>query len=107
VEYVHLELGQDVQGLAGYYTPLKELRLPHNSREVLCVIGTSNIESSCCGGGSYGYAIIPGYIVGWQGNASDSGLPVSEVEPITDKSAKHDIARTIKENENIFNIDFW
>ena len=107
MEYVHLELEQDVQGLAGYYTPLKELRLPYDGKEVLCVIGMSNIESACCGGGSYGYAIIPGYIVTWKGKTSESGLPVSQVEPIADEEMKRSIAKTVKETENLYNIDFW
>ncbi len=106
-EYVHLEVGQDVHGLAGYYTPLKELRLPHNGREVLCVIGMSEVESACCGGGSCGYAIVPGYIVTWKDGKSESGLPVSQVEPIADEAIKREIAKTIRETECIFNIGFW
>ncbi len=106
-EYVHLEIGEDVQGLAGYYTPLKEFRLQHNGREVLVVIGMATVESACCGGGSYGYAIIPGYIVTWKEGENKSGLPVSQVEPIEDEMTKREIAKTVRETEYIFNIDFW
>ena len=106
-EYVHLEIGEDVHGLAGYYTPLKEFRLQHNGREVLVVIGMSTVESACCGGGSCGYAIIPGYIVTWKEGKNESGLPVSQVEPIEDAMTKREIAKTVRETECIFNIDFW
>jgi hypothetical protein len=107
MEYVHLEIGEDVHALAGYYTPLKELRLPHNGREVLCVIGMSCVESACCGGGTCSYATVPGYIMSWKESKNESGLPVSQVEPVADDAAKRAIAKTIKETENIFNIDFW
>jgi len=40
-QYVHLPLNEDVHFLAGYYTPQRELRLSHNGREVLCVIGAA------------------------------------------------------------------
>ena len=43
----------------------------------------------------------------WKDSKSESGLPVSQVEPVADDAAKHEIAKTIKETENIFNIDFW
>jgi hypothetical protein len=107
MEYVHLELGEDVHGLAGYYTPTKELRLPYDGREVLIVVGISNVESACCGGGTSAYANIPGYIVEWKSDTSDAGLAVSHVEPVTDDSAKRDIARDVRETEHVFNVDFW
>ena len=106
-EYVHQELGQEVHALAGFYVPLKELRVKHDGREVLCVIGMSKVESSCCGAGSCGYAIVPGYLVAWQNRRNKAGLPVSEVEPIANEMTKREIARKIREIENIANIDFW
>jgi hypothetical protein len=107
MEYVHLELGEDLQGLAGYYTPLKELRLETNGREVLCVIGMSVVESACCGGGTFGYATVPGYILSWKERTNDNGLAVSRVEPVTDEMVKREVSTKIREGENIFNIDFW
>ena len=106
--YTHLELGQDVvAGIAGYYTPEKEVRLPHDGREVLYVIGRAVIESSCCGSGSWTYAIIPGYIVNWQNTKSDTGLLVSEVEPIRDDETKEKIRWSIQTNEAASPIGFW
>ena len=50
---------------------------------------------------------MPGYIVNWQNQANDAGLPVSEVEPISDKKAREAIGRIIKEAESIPQIEFW
>ena len=93
--------------MAGYYTPLKEVRLKYNNREALYVVGQAVIESSCCGSGSRGYAIVPGYILNWQNKTNEAGLPVSEVEPISDKLAREDINRIIKETEVNSQIEFW
>ena len=107
LEYTHLQINEDVNCIAGYYTPQKEVRLKYNSREVLYVVGQVVIESSCCGGGSGGYAIVPGYIVNWQNKTNEAGLPVSEVEPISDKATSENISRIIKQAEVISQIEFW
>ena len=107
-EYAHLPLNEEVRGLSGYYIPTEEVRLKYNGKEVLYVIGSSTLESSCCGGGgTYGYAVVPGFIQSWQKKRNKTGLPVSEVEPIADEAARREIAKTIRETENIRNIDFW
>ena len=105
--YTHLKLNEDLNCIGGYYTPCKEVRLKYNNREVLYVIGQAVIESSCCGAGSWGYALVPGYIVNWQNKTSEAGLPVSEVEPISDEGARNNIRQIIQTNEAISQIEFW
>lgn len=107
VKYTHLELNEDVSCMAGYYTPQKEVRLKHNNREVLYVIGRAVIESSCCDVGNWGYALVPGYIVRWQKERNAAGLPISEVEPISDEVSRSSIRKIIKEVESISQIEFW
>ena len=109
LEYVHQKIGEEVQALAGYYTVTDEMRLKYNGREVLCVIGICAIEASCCGSRSFRYALVPGYLVTWKGKTDKSGLPVSEVEPVTDEAAKQQIVVTLRDTQNIFkpNIEFW
>ena len=106
-EYTHLKLNEDNNCLAGYYTPEKEVRLKHNNREVLYVIGQAVIESSCCGVGSWGYAIVPGYIVNWQNKRNETDLLISEIEPISDEGARNNIRQIIQTNEAISQIGFW
>ena len=107
LEYTHLPLNEDVCCIAGYYTPLKEARLKYNDREVLYVVGQAVIDSSCCGQGSWGYILVPGYIVRWQGKKNEAGLPVSEVEPVSDRAVRDDVGRIIDETESISQIQFW
>ena len=104
---VHLELGEEVHVLAGYYAPTKELRLKHNGKEVLCVIGTACVESHCCGGRSGSYAIVPGFIESWKCSVNEHGLPVSRVEPIEDEAVRREIRDEIRATEFVWNIDFW
>ncbi len=107
-EYTHLPLGEEVRGLSGFYIPCKEERLKYDGKEVLYVIGTSTLESSCCGGGgTCGYAVVPGFISKWKSKQNKAGLLVSEVEPVEDEAARRELTKTIRETENIRNIDFW
>ena len=113
IQYTHLELGNDVTALAGYYTPEKEVRLKYDSREVLYVIGKVVIESTCdaydgqCATGSWIYAIVPGYIASWQNMKNEAGLPVSEVEPISDDEVQGNIRHIIETSEDASPIGFW
>ena len=107
-KYTHLALGKDVTAHTGYYTPQKEVRLRHNGREVLYVIGQAVVESSCCVSlGSWEYVTVPGYIVSWQNGQNEAGVPVSEVEPISDEETQANIRRTIEANEGASLVGFW
>lgn len=107
LEYVHQKLGEEVTALAGFYAPLKELRLKHNEREVLSIVGMCSVESSCCGNRSFKYAIVPGYIVTQKKNKA--GQQISEVDSIADETTRREIAKIIREIEGILstNIEFW
>ena len=107
-EYTHLELGQDyATGISGYYVPQQEVKLKYGSREVLYVIGQAVVDSSCCGTANCQYAMVPGYIIRWQPEMNKDGLPVSEVELISDKATRNNIRKIIKETEHVSQIEFW
>ena len=106
-EYTHLKLHEELSSAAGYYTLEKEIRLKYNDREVLYVIGRAVIDSSCCGSGNWGYAIVPGYVLNWQNSRNEAGLPVSQVEPISDEEARNNIRQIIQTSEFISQIEFW
>ncbi|MFC1892514.1 hypothetical protein ACFLYR_00525 [Chloroflexota bacterium] len=107
LEYTHLPLNEEVTSIAGYFCPTKEVRLPFNDKEVLYVVGQAVIESSCCGIGSWGYILVPGYVNHWKTRTNKAGLPVSEVEPIPDKAERASISRIIEEAESIPRVEFW
>ncbi|MDD4859195.1 MAG: hypothetical protein PHR56_03205 [Dehalococcoidales bacterium] len=106
-DYTHLPINEQIDSLAGYYVPLKEVRLEYKGREVLYMIGQAVVEASCCGFQNRAYALVPGYIVKWQNKTTDKGLPVSEVEPIADDDAQEAVKKTIRQTEQVDQIDFW
>ena len=109
IEYVHPNIGEEVTARAGYYAITKELRLDHNGREVLCLIGMCCVDNSCCGRAAFNYAIVPGYLLSYRSKENEEGLKVSEVEPVSDDTARREVATAIEAAEVIFrpNIEFW
>ena len=107
-KYTHLELGEDIViGIGGSYMLDKEVRLSYGGREVLYIIGHTNIESACCGVSNWGYALVPGYIIKWQAEKDKNGLSVTEVEPIGDKEAQQAVKRLIESLEIVAQVQFW
>ena len=106
--YTHQEPGKDVIfGIAGRYIPYQDTILEYNGREVLYSIGQVRMEASCCNLDDWVYTVVPGYIVNWRSTTSEDGLPVSEVEPVTDKKARQELTEIIQARENVFAIEFW
>lgn len=105
--YTHLPLNEDIDAVAGHYTPQKEARLRYDGREVLYVISEAVVDSSCCGVTDFRAALVPGYIVRWQSGKNGDGLPLSEIEPITDPAVKARVRKAIRGTEHVIQVEFW
>ncbi len=105
-EYEHPEPGREVEAIAGRYTIIREGLLPFNGREVLYLIGAAAFDSSCCGEGGCGYAIVPGYLVRKNLRSTAAGNPVSLVEPITDETLQKAVAAAIQQKETVAQVNF-
>ena len=107
LKYTHQEMDKEVSFPAGYYAPRKEVRLKHDNREVLYIVGNAVVEASCCGTANWTYALVPGYIVNWHGEKNENNLFVTGVEPINDEAARDEIKKIIRETEGVAAIEFW
>ena len=107
--YTHLTPGKNIVfGIAGYYTPQQETRLPYNGREVLYVTGQVIMEAACCNiADDWVYCLVPGYIVDWQNDVNEEGEKISTVEPVRSDEEKADIRKAIQEREGYLPVDFW
>ncbi len=96
-EHVHPNVAEEVRSIGGYYQVLEEAVLPVGGRDVLFLVEIGHVETSCCGAGGIPFVFVPGYIVSWHCREDECGLPVSEVEPITDMEEREHIAKLIME----------
>jgi len=104
-EYVH-DIQREVRSISGWYELEEEKILELDGRQVLYTVGNGVVDSSCCGVGGCRFSVVPGYILKLKTRQNDSGLWISEVEPVTDEAAKNRIKRLIEENEVVQQVRF-
>jgi len=104
-EYVH-DIKREVRSISGWYELEKEVILEVDDQKVLFTVGTGVVDSSCCGVGGCRFAVVPGYIVKLKDRRNDSGLWISEVNPVTDEEAQSKIKRLIEEKEIVQQVQF-
>jgi hypothetical protein len=105
-EFVHHKIDEEVRAIGGQYTLTKEVRLPFGDREVLYITGYAVFDTSCCGSGGCGYAIVPGFIRDWKIKQSPNGQGISRVEPITEPGIRKEIREIIKQREMVQEVRF-
>ena len=108
IDYAHAELGDDIQGRAGFYTAVEELTMPYNGREVLYVMGTARLERPCCGGAcGWGYVQVPGFLVRKHIRGKGSASPVSKVEIIENEDDRNRIRQALMEKHQCAQVEIW
>ena len=105
-EFVHPKLGQEITAIGGHYVFGKEIRLPHEGREILYFVGYAVLDSTCCGVGGTAYVLVAGYIKQWQYRKDPNGLPVSRVAPIQDRIEQKQIRNLIQKKEMVYQVTF-
>jgi len=105
--YTHRPLGEEVRSISGYYAIDEEKRIPFQGREALIAKGCFAVDSSCCGTGGCGFALVPGYVLQWKASTNEKGEPVSEIEPVRDDEEKQALRKLILESEQVQQVNFW
>ncbi len=105
-EFVHPMLGEDVTSISGHYALTHERTLRYAGKEVLYFVGYAVCDTSCCGSGGWGYALVPGFVLGLKIRQNQEGRWISEVEPILDEVARKEIAGAIERETNVRQVVF-
>lgn len=95
------------QAIAGRFELERELRLSHDGRDVLVLLGTALVDTACCGTTGMRYAVVPGYVLGWHSGSDEEGRSTSEVEPVPDRPAQRAIGRAIRARHTVTQVVFW
>jgi hypothetical protein len=104
--FTHPELNREVTAIGGRYFWMKEGRLPFGGREVLYLVGCAVLDTTCCGVGGFGCALVPGFVVEWKSAVSPDGRPVSRVERIRDEATQAEIRRLLRATEPVHQVTF-
>jgi hypothetical protein len=95
------------RAIAGHFEFDRELRLSHDGRDVLVLLGMALVDTACCGTTGMRYAVVPGYVVDWHGGTDDQGHCTSEVELVLDQSQQRAIGRVIRASHTVTQVVFW
>ena len=106
-EYIHVEVGEEIRSIAGYYQVLEEGVLEYKGREVLYLVKMAVVETSCCGPGGMGFISVPGCIVKSRDRQDPQGAWITDVDRILDKVEQGEIAGILKSKHLHFHqVDF-
>lgn len=105
-EFVHHKLGGEVRAVGGEYTMIRETRIALDGRELLYLVGYALFDTSCCGVGGCGYAVVPGFIRDWKTKQTPTGEAVSLVEPIENSDVRKEITEIIIRREMVQQVQF-
>jgi hypothetical protein len=105
-EFTHHEIDQDIYAIGGHYTLTKEERLPFKAKYLLYMTGYAVFDTTCCGSGGCGYAIVPGFVSEWKIRKDEQGRFISKVEPINDPIMQKEIESLLKAKEMVQEVRF-
>jgi hypothetical protein len=105
MEFVHPELNQEVYAIGGHYMFTKEDILPNQNGDILYLIGYAETDTSCCGVGGCGYAIVPGHINSLHLRLNNEKRFISEITPIEERLYE-EISKTIRQKEGVGQVHF-
>ncbi len=105
-DFTHLPLEHEIQAIGGHYVFTRELRMPYAGREILCLVGYGVVDTSCCGVGGCGFALVPGFILDWKYASTEDGSAISRVEPIEAEGLRQTLTRLIMQSEVVNQVKF-
>ena len=94
--YTHPVIGKKVTAIGGHYIVAAEKKLLFKGRELLYFVGCAAYDTTCCGAGGCGYALVPGFLQQHACKKDSAGNTLSEIEPVRGKGLRQEITRRIK-----------
>lgn len=106
ITYTHGPLDEPIVAIGGNYKIMEEKRMPFQSRELFYLIGFACLDTTCCGNGGFGYALVKGFVREWKRRVSVEQLPISTFDPIRDPGQQARIAKIIRAEEIVQHVEF-
>jgi hypothetical protein len=105
VEFVHPQLGVEVEAIGGHYLFFREEGIDHPKGRILYLVGYAVTDRSCCGPTGCGYAIVPGFIISPRYCLREDGRTISLVDTI-EEELYEDVAKAIRMKEGVSQVHF-
>ncbi|TFH36330.1 MAG: hypothetical protein E4G93_02315 [Dehalococcoidia bacterium] len=106
MEYVHLPEGSDAHSGHGVKAHWDERTVSHGGRDVLYLLTDAVVDTVCCGDRVFHYATVLGYVTDWKSSMTESGQPVSRVEPVSDPALQREVEALLKKEDQDLQVSF-
>lgn len=104
--FKHFAIGEEIRSAAGGYIVQKEALAKIGEKEILYYTASAFFDTSCCGAGGCGYAIVAGYVTKYQFNQDKNGTLLTEVETVESENEKEEIKKILLDKENLDQVVF-
>ena len=104
--YVHPDIGETVTAIGGRYNLTAEHTLEVNGRKILFFTGCALYDTTCCGAGGCGYAVVPGFVERYRSSVDSEGRTVSLVAPVTGERIRRIVTKEIKRRVPVQHVNF-
>jgi hypothetical protein len=105
MQYMHPLLNCEVHSIGGHYLISREGLFDDKDGKILYFIGYAITDSTCCGAGGCGYAIVAGHIIDYRSGMSKDGRCVSEIAPVQESKVE-EITQMLKGKEGVTQVHF-
>ena len=105
-EYVHRGLDREVTAIGGHYRFDREAQIAFRGQQVLYLCGYALYDTSCCGPGGCGYALVQGVVERWQYRRDPEGFPITRLAVIDDPDSQRKLGRLIQGQEAVSQVIF-
>ena len=106
LDHTHLTLNSEIAAIGGEYAFLKEATVRFQENTILYYVGCAVLNSTCCGTGGVCFARVPGVVHDFKYKSDASGVPVSMVEPITNKTIQKQLRKILQDTEMVQQVEF-
>ena len=106
LDHTHLTLNSEIAAIGGEYAFLKEATVRFQENTILYYVGCAVLNSTCCGTGGVCFARVPGVVYALKYKTDESGVPISRVQPITDKTFQKKIRKILQDTEMVHQVEF-
>ncbi len=105
MEFVHPALNEEVEAIGGHYMFTREDLLAHPVGDILYLVGYAATDTSCCGAGGCGYALVPGHVQSLRLRVNEDNRYISAITPV-DERFYAEVTGAIRRKEGINQVHF-
>jgi hypothetical protein len=106
ITYIKPVIGEEQRSIAGSYTVQEHIVFTFKVSQVLYILGSVCLDTSCCGSGNWNYIQVIGYVLNVLKNETENYSSAFEIDTIENRDDQIAIRQTLTEKYPGARIEF-